>query len=111
MTRASIIASLIHLDRPLPDLRTDLAGLGWDDNPVVTLTRRNIAAILHRFVAGDLDAETVEAWANLVECREDIVFEPRHEEAVADGLYDLANPDVQGPLTEILPDLLARLGG
>ncbi|MDB5686074.1 MAG: hypothetical protein JWR77_663 [Rhizorhabdus sp.] len=111
MSRASIITSLIRLDRPLPELRAALAELDWDAEPVATLTRSNIAAILHRFVAGDLDSATVEAWANLVECREDVVFEPRNEEAVADALYDLANPDLQGPLEGILPDLLATLGG
>jgi len=109
MTRSSILAALIRLDRPLPELRTMLTGLAWDAQPVVTLTRQNIATILHRFAAGDLDADTVAAWANLVECREDILFEPRREEAVADALYELANPDPQEPLAEILPDILASL--
>jgi len=84
-----------------------VAGLDWDGPPVATLTRKDIAAIVRRHMAGLLAATEVAQWANLVECREDIEFEQRHEAAIADALFDLANPDIQGQLVDIGADVLA----
>ncbi|HEY4545287.1 MAG TPA: hypothetical protein VIG90_02510, partial [Pedomonas sp.] len=86
-----------------------LAELPMDATPAATLTRLDISAILDRYVLGELTAADVARWAALVECREDIQFEPRHEEVIADALYDLANQDIL-PLSEILEDVRFLLG-
>lgn len=88
-----------------------MSTLECDAEPVATLGRLDIASVLNGFLAGQLDAGAVEEWANLVECREDITFERREEETVADAIFDLANPALQGPLGEIAPRVMARLGG
>ncbi|MBO0751273.1 MAG: hypothetical protein J2P53_04135, partial [Bradyrhizobiaceae bacterium] len=92
------LASLIRFDAPLADIEAGLATLGWGSKPVVTLTREHIKHILQRFASGEIDAATVEAWANLVEGRDDIQFEHGHEQVVADVVFDLANPVLQGKL-------------
>jgi hypothetical protein len=107
MDHRAILASLIRFDQPLAELEATLNGLDGDGEPVVTLTRKDIAAIVHRYQGGLLHAGEVERWANLIECREDIAFEPRHEPVVADAIFDLANPDLQGALAEIGADILA----
>jgi hypothetical protein len=109
MSRLAVLSSLIQFDAPLADLRSAPAALDWDSDPVAVLTRRNIVSVLQRFATGEIDADAVEAWANLVECREDIQFEPQHERAVADAIHDLANPILQGRLQAIAADVLARL--
>src|SRR6266702_15623 len=109
MSRRAVLSSLIQFDAPVADLTSALAALAWDADPVAILTRRDIVSVLQRFVGGKIDADAVEAWGNLVECREDIEFEPWHEEAVADAIHDLANPDLSGRLQAIAPDVLARL--
>jgi hypothetical protein len=110
MDRAAILAALIAFDRPLVRLREMLDTLDWAANPAATLRRADIAAVLRRFAAGSLGAAEVEHWANLVESREDLSFEPRHEEAIADALFDIGNPDLQGDLPAILDELLDALG-
>ncbi|MCH8684508.1 hypothetical protein [Pedomonas mirosovicensis] len=108
MDRRALVTSLIRLDAPLGNLRDALAALPMDATPVATLTRADIAAIVQRFQAGEITAGDVELWATLVECREDIAFEARFEPAIADALYDLANPE--GPLEDLADDVLALLG-
>ena len=109
MDRQSIIVSLIAFDKSLNDLRRELAELGWDADPVAVLTRQNLATMIDRFVIGALDAETVEAWANLIEGREDIEFEPGYETRVAQALHDLANPELSGRLEMIAIEVRAHL--
>jgi hypothetical protein len=109
MTRADILASLIRFDRPIAELEALVAGLDWDAEPAATLRRKDIADVIGRFLTGGLEAGVVARWAELIESREDIAFEPRHEPAVADAIYDLANPDVQGELAEISDDILASI--
>ena len=109
MDPRSTLSSLIAFDRPLVALRFAVEELDPQADVVVALRRQDIAAVLQRFLAGELEAAEVAAWAELVECREDVEFEARHEEAVADALFDLGNPDAAGPLAEIAAEVLERL--
>jgi hypothetical protein len=109
MDRADILASLIRFDRPIAELEALVRALDWDAEPVATIRRRDIVAVIERFLAGEIDAGDVVRWADLLEGREDMNFEPRHEPAVADAIYDLANPDLQGELAEISDDILASI--
>jgi len=73
--RHSLLLSLLALDRPIEDLRNELANFAWDDCPdLVKLTRDHIRTTLQRFMAGQISAETVEAWADAIEFRDDIDF-------------------------------------
>jgi hypothetical protein len=54
---------------------------------------------------GEVQDADVEEWANMVEGRDDVDFEPMTNAAI----FDLANPVLQGPLTEVATALLARL--
>lgn len=100
---------MLAFDRPMDDLRQELAAMAWDSDPVAVLTRRHVSAIIDRFLNGELSADTVEAWANLVEGRDDIAFEPDHDKAVAEAVHDLANPELSGRLDAIVTDVRARL--
>jgi hypothetical protein len=109
MDRQTILSLLIRFDAPVADLKAALATLSWDSGPVITLTRQNIAAVLQRFASREIDAASMEEWANLVECREDICFESCHEEVVANTIHALANPELTGRLTAATPDLMSGL--
>ena len=111
MDRASALRALIAFDRSLTEVEAALDSLDWSEAAAATLRRADIAAILRRFRSGELDVAAVERWAGLVESREDIEFEARHAEAIADALFDLANPDLQGALPEIVDDVLDALDG
>jgi hypothetical protein len=107
--RKEALSSLIHFDAPLESIDARLAAAAWGDEPVITLMREHIAAVLQRFVSGSIDAAAVESWANLVEGRDDIQFEPGHEQIISDAIHDLANPVLQGGTQEIAAGLLANL--
>jgi hypothetical protein len=107
MDNRSILSSLLRFDQPLAELEAALVSLDGEAVSAVTLTRKDIALVVHRYLGGLLHADEVEHWANLIEGRDDIMFEPRHEAAVADAIYDLANPDLQGLLSDISADVLA----
>jgi hypothetical protein len=109
MSRPAVLSSLIQFDAPVADIKAAIASYSWDDDPIVTLVRRDIVSVLERFASGEIDAVAVEEWANLVECREDIAFEPGYEETIMAAIFDLANPKLQGRLANLTPDLLSRL--
>lgn len=109
MSREAILSSLISFDAPITKLRDELGTLTWDSDPVVTLTRRDIVAVLERFSTGAIDALTVEDWANLVECREDIDFEVGYGDVIHAAIHDLANPLLSGELRILAPGILAGL--
>ena len=108
--RERALEAMVLFDRPVRELQAIVAKLPWDaDQPLVTLTRAHLKAVLRRYTAGEIDAPSVEDWANLIEGREDIDFERGRETVVADTVFDLANPLLQGPLAEIASGILARL--
>jgi hypothetical protein len=95
-SRRSALTSLLAYDRPIEELRTTLAEFEWDcSEPLVSLTREHVLFILRRFLAGGLAAEAVEAWADLVEVRDDIEFQ---DDQVSDIIFVLANPMINGAL-------------
>jgi hypothetical protein len=109
LSRRTILDSLIQFKAPLSELKAALAALAWDSDPLVTLARRHVAAVLERFANAGIDAATVEEWANLVEWRDDIQLEPGHQDTIAAAIHDLANPLLQGPLVDLAPRLLSSL--
>jgi hypothetical protein len=91
-------------DRPIEDLRAALAEFEWDcSEPLVSLTSEHLLPILRRFLAGELTAEAVEAWADLVEARDDIAFP---DDQVLDAIFMLANPMTNGVLDNQLAERL-----
>lgn len=102
MERANLLRELLNLERPLELIALGLKELPWDwDGPeLVTLTAAHGLAVLERFLNGDLSADEVEEWANLIECREDVGFEPSRNAQLLELIHELANPLITAPLTD-----------
>ena len=109
--RSAQLNELLAFDRPLAEVLSAVSALGWDATDTsVTLAAHHIVNILKRFLAGQLTVTQVEAWANAVECREDIAYVPGS--LVGAALHELANPLLTCPLTEhTAHQLVARLCG
>ena len=107
MTREEVLQSLVRLDQPLPLLKELLAQFPWDweESPLAILDGPAVASILRRYERGELTAEQVETWANLVEVRDDVEFDA----SATDAISYLANPLINGPLAEVAPMLMERL--
>ena len=110
-TRSAQLNGLLAFDRPLAEALSAVSALGWDATDTsVTLAAHHIVNILKRFLAGQLTSTQVEAWANAVECREDIAYVSGS--LVGAALHELANPLLTCPLTEhTAHQLVARLCG
>lgn len=112
-TRRETLLFLLGFDRPLEEIRGDLASFSWDsDEPVVTLDRAIVSQILRRYLQGALSATELEDWANAIEGREDIGLEGGYEEILKDLIFELANPSLTSDLDHShVTELLDRLNG
>lgn len=97
--RQVLIHRLFALSSPLVHIMSQLAMLGWDyTGAPVQLSKDNIASILRRYLAGELSAQEVEAWAECVEGRDDISAAPSEQAHIDTLIYRLANPALTHPL-------------
>ena len=68
----------------------------------------DVMSVLNRFVEGALTSQDVEAWADALEMREDVGCDSN----VAELLFQLSNPDINGALTaEVVEGLIKRYDG
>jgi len=65
--------------------------------------------VLAQWQAGKLCPEEVEGWADPVEVRDDLDHDPAAP-PVTNAIFDLANPELQGPLDIVGPTLCKKLG-
>lgn len=97
--RKEILQSLINLSGCLDSVNSELTSLPWDSTEeLVILHAHEIISILDRYISGEITADTVSAWANLIECREDIEYEDGFSEIIKDTIFELANTELSHPL-------------
>jgi|SRR5882672_4908595 len=105
MDRRSILCDLVEFRRPLDEISLNLKRLRWDSEvPLVMLEQQHLASVLRRYRDNELSREDVEIWANAIEGRDDISYEP--SSAAGRLLHELANPRLTVPLT---PERAAEL--
>lgn len=98
--RVALLNSLVRLDAPVEGLAARLSAFGWDsDQELVTLTRDHAVSVLRRFLAKECPGAEVEAWANAIEGRDDIGYEPAVANVLRELLFELANPSLTRALT------------
>ena len=98
MDRRSIICDLVEFKRPLESSLRDLKRFPWDyEVPLVMLEERHLASVLRRYRNNELSSSDVEMWANAIEGRDDIKYDP--DSTTGQLLHELANPVLTEPLT------------
>src|SRR5271169_3607744 len=114
--RLDVLEMLANYSISLDDIARALRQFEWDyDGPTFVVTRLHLVRIAERYLKGDLLANNIDLWANLLEGRDDISFESGYEKELSNFVYELANPLLVGSLdhkraTEIL-DLLQKSKG
>lgn len=110
-SREQLLRLLIAGSAPSRDVARRLAAFGWDsDRELVVLTRDDAVSLLERYLRGELDAASVEEWAEVIEGRDDVGYQAGSEDLLATLVFELANPDISGPLTPgVATDLAERL--
>ena len=107
--RASLLQRLVRYELPIEDTIAMLQAYGWDsDAELVVLTAAGALRILERYLSGELSAEQVEYWAELLEMRDDVGLEVRQEAELRRLIFVLANPEINEPLTPALAIRLRR---
>lgn len=97
-SREPVLKELLSFTRPISDIARELSAYGWDaPSPLVVLEAVHISSTLKRFMAGELSSAQVDDWANCIECRDDIEYDP--SSAIGLALHELANPLLTRPLT------------
>ncbi|HTZ43210.1 MAG TPA: hypothetical protein VMB79_05055 [Jatrophihabitans sp.] len=87
--RRHTLLDLIALRVPLSEAIAAVRRLPWDsDADLVRLTRTHVTVLLMRYLAQELTAGDLEAWANAIEAREDIGA----EELLRTFVFETANP-------------------
>jgi hypothetical protein len=66
---------------------------------VTIVTASEILAVIDAFLAGHMDALALERWADRHEMAEDVEYAEADRAVVADALFALANPTINGELT------------
>jgi len=99
------------MQEPLAEISVQLRAFSWDSNEdLVVLWPAHVVGVLERFLGGELQSHDVHDWADLIECREDIGFDPQHADVLRDVIFQLANPELQGQLDrDGAARLIARL--
>ncbi|MDI1299694.1 hypothetical protein [Methylotenera sp.] len=97
MNRKTALENLLNLKLPIEQVVFDLSQFEWDSEvELVSLEAAQIQNVLQLFIQGTITALEVEAWANAIECREDIKMEPT---LVNEALHEFANPQLTQPLS------------
>jgi hypothetical protein len=96
--RAKLLKELIERRRAPQSVLADLEGFGWDSDEAVPLSASDLVAALEDYTAGAVAGTELVEWANAIESRDDI--EPSGL-IVAQVIFDLANPDLEGLLTPV----------
>ncbi len=83
------------------DLATRLRRFPWDWEaaPLVTITPADVVHVLEQVERGAMTPEDAEAWAELLEFREDVGFQQGEDGPVRQAVHVLANPVLEGRLT------------
>lgn len=110
MSRSAALSALVKVSIPVPDAISNLAQFPWDsDSDLIVVSLGDFIEVLSRFVRGELAEADVEAWANALECREDIGYA---NSTARELLHELANPLLTSQLTPHRAALLlARMQG
>lgn len=110
--REQQLMSLVALSVPLEEARRIAATWGSSSDDMPVLTRSNIESVIRRYLSRELSSLDVEAWADLVEMRDDVDYEEENREWIIDALNVLSNPSINGPLTpDLAKEILAARSG
>ena len=98
--RTMVLEALLNLQMDTSRLKDELRKFKWDcEEELVILGRDHLKKILNEYLNGQLREGTLNEWAELIEMRDDIGFEPENEDLLKEIIFELANPDINLQIT------------
>jgi hypothetical protein len=101
--RAEILEELVRYEKPSEPLMRELKSFGWDwpeGAPLVVLKKEHLLRVIDRFLADEITAAQLQEWAENLEAREDVAFDPKEEELLDDVFFRVATPFINETLTK-----------
>lgn len=99
--RTDALRDLITAREPFEEAISRLRTFPWDsDRTLVELDRSDVVRVLRRYLQGELSAERCIEWADAIESRDDVGFEPQQTEILKLAIFNIANPALCGPLSQ-----------
>jgi hypothetical protein len=97
------LRALVRFEGSFAALQDSLRDLPYDyrGSPVV-LTSAHVAHALRRCLNDEVTATELEAWAELIQGRPGIEYEPGQQETLANILFKLSTPDINEPISAAL---------
>ncbi|GAB3969733.1 hypothetical protein GCM10029978_041650 [Actinoallomurus acanthiterrae] len=98
--RTAALQALIELRLPPMQAARSLVRFGGESSQdLVTLGRSDARRVLDRYASGDLSPDDCARWAEALEAREDVGFEKGHLDRLTGFLFEMANPEINGPVS------------
>lgn len=108
--RMGVLEMVVELSCSIDLIETRIREFAWDyDGLPFELKRAHIIHVLKRYLVGELNADEVGRWANMLEGRDDICFESGSEGRLDRAIYELANPYLTAPLDEMRANNLVEI--
>lgn len=107
-SRKQILLEIFNVEGDLTKLQNEIHEFPWDSEiPFLIVNKDDLAKTIQKFVLSDTLFLEVENWANLLECRDDVQYEP---EELKEYIFELANPYLNGEITkERLQEIINKL--
>ena len=95
-SRKQILLEIFNVEGDLGKLQNEILEYPWDSEmPFLIISKGDLAKTIQKFILSDALFLEVENWANLLECRDDIQYEP---EELKEYIFELANPYLNGEI-------------
>ena len=110
--RRELLHRIAEFREPVGPLVSELRKLpfDWDGSPLLLLRPEHFEKILDRFLSGDIAPSQLEEWAESLESRDDVAFEPEYAALLSDLQFRLANPTINGKLsTAVVKEMRSNL--
>lgn len=105
--RETILRKLVSFSEPLENISDQLSLFKWDyEGEPYFIYSSDLIAVLSRFLSGEIEGSSVERWADLIECRDDLDYANENHEQLREAIHILANPLIN---EDISPNLCQNL--
>ncbi len=96
--RTDILKDLVSFNGDLSALKSELSQYPWDtEEPYFIITRSQLSEVLTKCIDQIITFQSLEDWANMIECRDDLDFE---DEEIQEIIFEFSSPEINGEITK-----------
>ena len=99
-SRTDWLSDLLTLSCSPSEAAEALSSFAWDSDGLAQLGREHLRNAVRAFVERRYSAAELQRWADVIESRDDIRFEPADAALLKEVVFELASPEFEGALTD-----------